>query len=369
MRRFIFLALLAAMATSAEAARPVTVRQLLQLLETKHAARNGDTSIANLVESLELSERLTRPTLDRIKLKLEPGVRTAQALDLLADASLFLEPPAGEVPVKDPPNTVTRQVMLNGAASFAAVTLRQLPNLQATRETRSFSSNPEKLNVRAPRRLDMSLASISREQVSYRNGLETPGFVRASSAKANQAPSTSGLASQGEFGPLLALVLLDAARSGVKWSRWEETPSGLAAVFEYQVPQAVSHYRVVILCCAIRTRLGLSREPYFYDGTPAYHGKLYLDPATGAVLRFTVEPEFKKSDPVERVAQSVEYGKAEIGDKSYDCPVQSIALIAIRNLNAKAPEDRTFRSLNAVSFIDYRRPDSTENTLASAPAP
>jgi VWFA-related protein len=57
-----------------------------------------------------------------------------------------------------------------------------------------------------------------------------------------------------------------------------------------------------------------------------YHGQMAVDPATGSILRLTLEAELKENDPVSKASIVVEYGSVEIGGKNYICPVKSISL-------------------------------------------
>jgi hypothetical protein len=105
-----------------------------------------------------------------------------------------------------------------------------------------------------------------------------------------------------------------------------------------------------------------------YNGTPSYHGNLYLDPATGAVLRVTVESDLKPSDPIMRAAISVQYAPVEIGGKSYICPVHSIAISLTKSYAKGDMSEREILRINDVSFTDYHRFGSTVRLLPDQPA-
>ena len=100
MRKWMLFVAFAAMALPAPAAERVTVAELKQFLAAQYAARRSDGSIANHLGAMELSEQLTDPTLDRMTTDLKPGKKTTQALQLLADESGLLDPPAEEIPGK-----------------------------------------------------------------------------------------------------------------------------------------------------------------------------------------------------------------------------------------------------------------------------
>src|SRR5206468_1983129 len=63
-----------------------------------------------------------------------------------------------------------------------------------------------------------------------------------------------------------------------------------------------------------------------YDTTPAYHGTLSIDPASGAIVRMTLDAELDPDNPITRASTVVEYGKIVIGDQSFICPIRSLAI-------------------------------------------
>jgi hypothetical protein len=190
--------------------------------------------------------------------------------------------------------------------------------------------------------------------------------TRAATKFKSQEESGPGLTSPGEFGPVLAIVLSDSSKGTVTWSHWENTAAGVGAVFHYRVPKDASHY-VVDFCCEN------NEFPDFpgslYHGTPPYHGSLYVDPTSGAILRITLEAEFGPSDPIIRSAASIEYGSVEIGGKSYICPVESVAISSARSYLVKEDRDKTVLRLNQVVFTNYHRFGSTVRVLTNPPIP
>src|ERR1035437_4881042 len=103
MRKFILLVMSLAMITPCnDAVHSVTVEQLKQMLAAQQTAGKNDGDRAQQLISLELSEQLTQPALDRITAEFKPGPKTVLSLKLLADSSAFLEPPTGELLDKTP---------------------------------------------------------------------------------------------------------------------------------------------------------------------------------------------------------------------------------------------------------------------------
>ena len=232
--------LLAAAAPAALAARPLTVEQLRQTLAT-HAA-DSDAALAHQLDQVELSEQLTAATLAGMKAEFKPGAKTELALELLADASWFLDPPAAELPARPAPTPAEMQAMMTAAINFVAVTLHRLPNLLATRLTRSFDNTTQVVSRSGwtPGE-EMHLSGTFTEEITYRDGREVASRAQASPGKARQAAAPAGLTTSGEFGPVLAIILTDAARGTVNWSHWEHTPSGMAAVINYLIQREASH--------------------------------------------------------------------------------------------------------------------------------
>lgn len=375
MRRLILVALLFASTLPAVAFHRVNIDGLRQLMISGQAAHEADSDLAQRLGSLELTEQLTSITLNQLTAQMKPGPKSAQALALLADTSSFLDPPASEIPAKDAPNAATRQSLMNAAVNFVAVTLRQLPDFLATRVTHSFDDMPAAVTHSGwSPNAALHLAGTFTQEITYRGGHEIVATVPAKVPTDQSGPSESplGLISKGEFGPVLATILRDSSKGRVAFSHWEQTPAGLAAVFHYQVPADSSHY-AVNYCCVRNSedpdayRPGGAENSNSYHGTPAYHGSLYLDSATGAILRITLDSELKSSDPILRSAVSVEYGSVEIGGKIYICPVRGVAISSARSHAGGDMSDRTILRINEVNFTDYHRFGTTMRVISTAP--
>jgi hypothetical protein len=108
--------------------------------------------------------------------------------------------------------------------------------------------------------------------------------------------------------------------------------------------------------------------------TPGYHGSLWLDPATGSILRVTVEVDSKESVPFQRAAILVQYGPVQIGDSEFICPVRSVALSMApsgANLDplTRLPGDAPTQWLNETLFTSYHRFGSTVHLLKDTATP
>ncbi|MGO8758920.1 MAG: hypothetical protein ACLQG3_12425 [Terracidiphilus sp.] len=357
----------------------VTVEQLKQMLAAQQTAGKNDGDRAQQLNLLELTEQLTQPTLDRITAEFKPGPKTVLSLKLLADSSAFLEPPAGELLDKAPPTAADQRAMMKSAINFVGVTLRHMPDFLATRLTDSYDNSPLSVTHSgwAPH-TDLHPAGTFSHHIVYRDGQEVlDRQPNSSGAKPKNEPTPVGLVSIGEFGSALGVIISDASKGILKWSHWEQNAAGPVAVYHYEVPPAASHYWVNYCCVrsssndageAFGVNAGLDQSANSYHGTPSYHGNLYLDPATGAVLRVTIESDLKPSDPIMRAAISVQYGPVEIGGKSYVCPVHSIAISLTKSHARGDMSDMEIQRINEVSFTDYHRFGSTSQIITDGPA-
>jgi len=392
MRRLILFLGLAAAAFPSAAAKRLSVLQLEQSLSADFASHRPDADIAHRVGEVELSERLSDETLDRFAARLPLGPRAALALQLLADQSAFLDPPPSELPATAPPDPSTQQHILDLARGFAVGTWPKLPNFYVTRTTHRFDDSPQVLKQGDwPVRAGLHLVGSSSRQVTFRDGKEVleaslPAAAAASAPSAGQPEA--GLHTWGEFGPELLVVLADAAKGKLTFSHWEQTPAGLAAVFRYSVPRAASHY-AVNYCCIRQDEFIERRELTYrarnqtsqqmanlpktslsepFKDTPGYHGSLFINAASGAVLRITLEAELKDSDPITRAATVVQYGPVKIGDQRYICPLHSLAVSTeppTYNANGE-PRSPSVLLINETSFTEYHRLGSTMRVLADA---
>lgn len=365
MRASVFLLILvfnASLALSAPRNAPVrvTVAELQQFLEEQHSAHVSDSDLAQKLAGVELSEQLTELRLATLKAQLSAGEKTATALDLLADMSASLRPPASEIGSDPPPDTVSSKAMIRAAGNFVDATLGKLPDFLATRTTQSFEDVPivvEHARVQS----GIHLMGAHAAEVGFRNGLE---FSRELGGQAERAGvrkvSLAGLSSAGEFGPALATVLRDSSRGTIVWSYWQKTSSGSIAVFRYDVSKEDSHYQIDI-CCAKDPD---TDEEISYHGTPAYGGFVSIDPANGDVLRLTIEAKIADWNPPPRFGLLVSYGEVEISGKSLICPLRS----AVTLRSSWVDEKRTWHDtrVNDVAFTNYRRFGTTAKIVPSS---
>jgi VWFA-related protein len=354
----------------------MTVAQLEQMLGTERAAHKSDIEIARKISDVELSERLTDLALGQLSKQFAGGSQPAMALLLLADRSSFLDPPANELPATAAPDAATQQHLLEAAKRFAVETLPNLPNLLATRTTFSFDDSPQEVTKGGyPQRIGLHSVGSSKAEVSVWNEKKSP-LARTGFAS---SPAQVGLTSWGEFGSLLLIILGDAGEGRIVWSHWENTAAGVVAVFQYEVPKTASHYEINTPVEQIQHNTASNRwasdggmAARFTTATihnkPGYKGSLWVDPATGTIVRVTLVADLKGDSAMQRIAILVDYGPVPIRNKTVICPVRSLALAS-----APATVDASLKGaatewLNENLFTDYHMFAATSRILTEQSA-
>jgi len=315
-----------------------------------------DSELARQLYRVELTERLTPKTLEQIALKEKPGLETMRALEFLRDRSASLDPPQAEWLVLGSPDAESQKHALELARAYVSQSLQRLPNFFATRTTTSLVSVPQpRGELVLPNADEPHLNGTSVLEITFRDGKEY--LAPTEPANLSKTPADEGLASQGEFGPEAATVLMDLAdktNGTAAFHHWETTPAGLAAVYRYSVATAGSHYQVQYAC----------KAKLAFHALPGYHGSIAIRQATGTILRITVAADWNPKDPISHVTSAIEYGPVAIGDRAYICPLKSFATMELeadvctRHGNAQRltkPE----MMLNRTTFSDYHRLGST----------
>ena len=362
-------------ASQAKTAKILSVAQMEQLLASSQG--NADGQVAQQLAGVELSERVGLARMARWE-KDFSGNKTREQLMRLADSAAFFNPPAEDVVLEPMPDATARTKIFAQAIDFAKTTFSRLPNFYATRYTTHFDNETDagqatwqnSLNETRPMRV-IGTYSMT---VAFRQGSE----VHEKAGKgARPEPSRTGLTTNGEFGPILGIVLGDAISSrSVTWSRWEQGERGPIAVFRYLVPQDHSSYTTQIPD-------GLK----LIELHPGYHGEIAIDPATGSILRISVVTDMAPPHQAIAMAMLIEYAPVTMGGRTYICPVHGVAYskiplttpgpvqVAASRPAAQNAVETMRTELNDTVFTQYHRfgsemrivVDSTSQTDGNSP--
>ena len=300
------------------AATPVTVVQLEQLIATTRDRSDAEQSRA--IAELALTERLSRLKLSSLSTVVR-GEKSRQALAALADASVFLNPPANEIPGDAAPDQQAQQRIVSLALQYLNKTVPNLPNFYARRTTVHYQENPsfEKGDAKITYQA-LHVADTVKDTVFYRNGSEV-GESESGKNKKRKAEQ-SYLVTYGTFGPILRWTFnaVFATPNDLAWKRWENLAGRPVAVFDYVHPEGSSSYDTGGCCLpdgdgtsAFRSRVG-------------YHGEVAIDPSTGAILRLGLIFDLTSTTPLDLSEIVIEYGPVEIAGMTYICPVRSVSI-------------------------------------------
>ena len=367
MRRAILLGVVLAMAPGAAVAQRITVHELESILASSGPASTApsdtdgevradlldqidrENGIALKLASVELSERLTTTEKSQLTVRYRLGPVARSALELVADRSAFLDPPATEIPNLAPPDQEAQRTMVRQAGEFVFNTLAHLPNFFALLTTTQYDDGPliagGEMLAAAPGM--HAVGSLERE-ITFSEGREVFDSLRGN-LRPGARHREVGLDSQGEFGAEAATVMLDLRQGTLAFVQWERSDIGNVAVFRYSVPPGQSHYEVKAGC----------RGKVSFRAQPAYHGTISIEPKSGMLVRITLQTEASPGDPITRVSSVIEYGPVTLGVRHYLCPIRSLAFSvqvadSCRESHHRALP-RPVAMLNRIVFSDYHR--------------
>ena len=344
------------MAVPAWPAKKITVGELTDLLKSLQEQKKSDADIALALKQVQLSEELTRNTMNGLA-GYAPGPLTTEQIYVLEASSAVLAPPSSDIPTTLAPDAAAQKVLLDKMNDYVAKIFAQLPTLRATKTTVRFQDNveaPQALGGMSGGAMDVSVGSaIPNPAKSIRYIGSTEAVVEISNGVEKPAVKEKGArwGANGQmalFGaePNLVTILHEAQDSGgLTFARWETVNGKATAVFTFAVQKKKSHYAVDYCCFPdvshsgmtnpLPAALGGSNRPSdsfqvatdWHDYKAAnvpYHGELFINPETGIVVRLVAIADFKNSDLVHQEDQRIDYLPTKVEDKELILPVQKM---------------------------------------------
>jgi hypothetical protein len=227
----------------------------------------------------------------------------------------------------NPPPLAERQDVIQRASIKAAAYNANLPDFVCT-EVLDRSENRSGRGWKPKDVLTVQLNYASRKEhhkLIAQNGVPTAATFAA----------LKGALSEGEFSSILADIFRPETAK-FEWSHQELLHSRNVYVFSYRIAQEKSGYAIQYS----GTPVGASRNIFV-----AYHGFVYIDQATGDVLRLTRIAELPDAFPIREAHTTVDYSVTTVAGRSYLLP--SVAQV---NLNTSS-----LKTSNEVRFLDYRK--------------
>jgi hypothetical protein len=397
MKRFIWLFLLLTFAVPSWAAKRITVGQLEDLLHSLQQAKKTDAEVADELRQIELSEELTRGTMNSL-IGFVAGPLSTEQIYVLEARSADLVPPARDLPSTAAPNAAEQQGMLNKAAAYVIGTYNRLPSLTASKATLRFQDNIEAVaassGVVGSTRDAVTSFGLSDTASFFRfiNSSEITvaierGVERPQAKKDKISWGANKMIELREPAPALGAIFEEAQAGGtIEWLRWELVSGRPVGVFSFAAPKKTAGLSLDICCFPNINQTGVAR---FYTSTTAiavagneaapgggggvagnfqtntdwydfksdvpYHGEFFIDPTTGIVVRMIVEAELKPADVVHQVDTRIDYGAVKAGGMILVAPVRTIVNIeVVPNGDSGAGKYSTRRTLFTSEFTGYK---------------
>jgi hypothetical protein len=310
------LCLLGLVAVISYAQRTMTVAQLTGFVRSSVTEKLDDRQIAEILKKTKLTEKLEAATVEGLQ-NLHPGPKTMAALKDLMDASEGL-PAAAPAPVKPTPrlsastntspliaNDPAHSQILDAVRDYAMNYTAGLPNFICTQVTR--------------RQVDQSGTGDHwtqldklQEQLTYFEHHENYKVIMINNQMVQNQDheKLGGVVTEGEFGSMMYEIFVPETDAEFQWARLGKWDGRIMNVFNYHVPQPRSHY-------TIEDR-NTGRKV-----TPGYHGTIYANRDTNAVIRITLETEEIPRDfPIQDVKINLAYDIVKITEQEFVLPVK-----------------------------------------------
>lgn len=372
-------------ALPAAAVTRMTVSQLDALLAEMHAQNKGDDAIANKLKDVELTDQLTETAMNGF-VKYEPGPETIVQIRVLALESALLPPPPPDLPNTPAPDQATQKAIMSRAIDYVLQDFSHLPRFTVDKTTARYQNGEDVVRAGIGAGSQMAHTDLGFNPASQyfrflgqhsipitmENGIELPAKT-----KVQDPASQNGQIAQGGPGPILGLVLTDAAKGTVSWLRWELIGGKPVGVFGFAVGRKQSHYQVNYCCFpksedvgshigaspngvaggggspnAANYGVATSFEPF--KTTVGYHGELFIDASTGAIVRLTLQAEFKPTDYVQQEDTRIDYGQVTVDGKQYVVPVESMILITVIPSGQSYQKVSKRRTLFDIKYSNYQ---------------
>jgi hypothetical protein len=381
MKRFIWPILLLVSATPSWAARKISVQELKDTLVSLNEAKKGDEEVATRLKEVELSEELTQST-QRSLAQYLPGPLSIEQMEVLEGRSAILPPPPADLPATPAPDLAMQKDILAKAVDYVTMTYMQNPHLTAYKTTARFQDGVESIRTNSGMTSNMPNIGNAWELPNmFMRFLGTHSDVVESNKGVEQPPDQkvkvpwgqNGQVSEGGLGPVLSIILQEAAAGGkLNWLRWETVNGHQAAVFSFLVDKKKSHYEVNYCCFPVTEDAGRMG----YEGTGAnfqtgtdwkafkvtvsYRGEFFIDPQTGTVVRVVTQAGLKPTDFVHQEDMRIDYGAVVVDGKPLVVPVDSYTLTeVVPNGDNYAARYSVRHTLFSVTYQNYHLASSS----------
>lgn len=356
MRRMLPVCLFVAMSIAALGQREMTADQVIAFIKSSIQLHLDDVKIAAYLKKIKLSDQLEDRRVEELQ-GMGAGPRTILALRAMSKSSASLpaaapqapEPPKPTIP---PPSQEEIDRILHQVIDNARTYADNLPNYLCVQVTRRHYDPTGAENWR--------LHDTIQEQVSYTDHKENYKVVMINGQSVANVEHTrlGGSTLSGDFGSIYAEIFDAETATEFNWDHWATLRGRRMYVFAFHVPQSRSHFTIA----AGETHRVI---------TAGYHGLIYADRATDAVMRYKFECEDIPTDfPVKDVRLDVNFDFIDIAGRKYVLPLKTEVWSRDgRYMTWNEAEFHLYRKFGTESTITFDTPDPiSEDQTKEQPA-
>ncbi len=343
--RFRLALLLFGVSLLAPAQMKLTVEQLVGFMRSAIQLKQPDKEVAAYLRKVTLTQKLEPRTIEELQ-GMGAGPKTVEALNALAGASQALpagpkpEPVPPPPPPIPPPSEQEQKEVLDKVREYALSYTANLPDFLCTQVTRRYV---DPAGMEFWRQMDTLTA-----RVAYQNHKEDYQLVLVNNhlVKDVSFQSVGGATSAGEFGSLMAELFEPSTEASFRWERWATLRGQRAHVYAYQVAKARSKWHVTY------------GKDHQFDIVPGYHGLVYVDRDSLAVLRIQMVPDLPPDFPLQQVSDTLDYDLAEISGHKFMLPLKAqVRMRDSKLLTRNDVEFRLYRKFSTESSISFDTPE------------
>lgn len=191
-------------------------------------------------------------------------------------------------------------------------------------------------------------AGTLKAQVTYFQRKESYKLISPAGRKLE---NTAGAISEGEFGSLLRWIFEPEAKAEFEPAGTGRLRRRPVTIFEYRVDEKTSRMQLRALA---------------HSAFVAFHGLVWVDDATGMVLRLTAEAAGPNEFPIRESYIEIEYDWATIGDKQFLVPSRAETRMTERAIR-RSPPPQSLAGNTPGSCISCEPPGRPEFAKDSEP--
>jgi len=304
-------------------AQQMTVATLKGFIKSSIQLKNPDKDVAKAVSTMKMTEKFTLADLKELQ-DAGVGEKTLTALAALVTQSAALAPPPKVVAAAKPagppePTDAEKKRVLEDTREWALNYVKSLPDfvcLEVTIRSVDMHYQPGTEGSYSPQDKVQEKLTFFDHKEKYEL------FMHNDTAVVNKATdSLGGARSTGEWASLLGEIFEPSSHTDFYWLAWKSVRGKKSYEYHYVVERQYS-----------QETISHGEQQKIIAG---FHGSVFVEEGTNAVLRVTVTPDIPPDFPVQDVDQIVDYDYQNVGDQKFLLPLKSEVLMRDGHVGSK----------------------------------